>query len=176
MYERFDGQGFPGGLRRQGHSPRRAHLAPSPTPYADLDPEPAQPLPQDVCGRCEACEVFARYRGTVFDPNLVDMFKHTVTGEDLKARLLVQPPPRPRWSIRIRRRRRCSSSAHGGAGLRGACRRTAAEQAPSRSSKTGEIRDGGQRAGLRPDRATALSCSQEARKNELGQARSLGSS
>src|SRR5690606_8812549 len=36
----------------------------------------------------EACEVLARYKNTVFDPNLVDLFKHTVTGEDLKARLL----------------------------------------------------------------------------------------
>jgi DNA-binding response OmpR family regulator len=36
----------------------------------------------------QACEVLTRYRGSVFDPNLVDLFKHTVTGEDLKARLL----------------------------------------------------------------------------------------
>jgi DNA-binding response OmpR family regulator len=32
--------------------------------------------------------VLERYKGTIFDPNLVDLFKHTVTGEDLKARLL----------------------------------------------------------------------------------------
>jgi CheY-like chemotaxis protein len=36
----------------------------------------------------QACEVLARFKGTIFDPNLVDLFKHTVTGDDLKARLL----------------------------------------------------------------------------------------
>ena len=30
----------------------------------------------------------ARYKGTVFDPNLVDLLRQTVTGDDLKARLL----------------------------------------------------------------------------------------
>jgi DNA-binding response OmpR family regulator len=36
----------------------------------------------------QACEVLERYKGSIFDPNLADLFKHTVTGEDLKARLL----------------------------------------------------------------------------------------
>jgi DNA-binding response OmpR family regulator len=36
----------------------------------------------------QACEVLERYRGSIFDPNLIDLFKHLVTGDDIKARLL----------------------------------------------------------------------------------------
>ena len=32
--------------------------------------------------------MLGRYKDTVFDPNLVDLFRLTVTGDDLKARLL----------------------------------------------------------------------------------------
>ena len=32
--------------------------------------------------------MLARYKGTIFDPNLVDSVRLTVTGDDLKARLL----------------------------------------------------------------------------------------
>jgi DNA-binding response OmpR family regulator len=40
----------------------------------------------------EACDVLARYAPRIFDPNLVDLFKHSVLGDDLRARLLADMP------------------------------------------------------------------------------------
>jgi response regulator RpfG family c-di-GMP phosphodiesterase len=86
MYERFDGQGFPNSLRAKDIALGARILAIADT-YADLTQNPRNPFRKRL-RPVEACEVLARYKGTVFDPNLVDLFKHTVTGEDLKARLL----------------------------------------------------------------------------------------
>ena len=86
MYERFDGQGFPAALRGKDIALGARILAIADT-YADLTQNPRNPFRKRL-RPVEACEVLARYKGTVFDPNLVDLFKHTVTGEDLKARLL----------------------------------------------------------------------------------------
>ncbi len=86
MYERFDGQGIPAGLKGKDISLGARILAIADT-YADLTQNPRNPFRKRL-RPVEACEVLARYRGTVFDPNLVDLFKHTVTGEDVKARLL----------------------------------------------------------------------------------------
>ena len=55
--------------------------------YADLTQNPRNPF-RKTLRPVQACEVLERYKGTIFDPNMVDLFKHTVTGEDLKARLL----------------------------------------------------------------------------------------
>lgn len=86
MYERFDGAGFPAGARGKDIALGARILAIADT-YADLTQNPRNPFRKRLRPP-EACEVLARYRGSVFDPNLVDLFKHTVTGEDLKARLL----------------------------------------------------------------------------------------
>jgi len=86
MYERFDGQGIPAGLKGKDISLGARILAIADT-YADLTQNPRNPFRKRL-RPVEACEVLERYRGTVFDPNLVDLFKHTVTGEDVKARLL----------------------------------------------------------------------------------------
>lgn len=86
MYERFDGQGFPKGLKGKDIALGARILAIADT-YADLTQNPRNPFRKRLQPN-EACEVLARYRNTIFDPNLVDLFKHTVTGEDLKARLL----------------------------------------------------------------------------------------
>lgn len=86
MYERFDGQGFPEGLRGKDIALGARILAIADT-YADLTQNPRNPFRKRL-RPVEACEVLSRYKGTVFDPNLVDLFKQTVTGEDLKARLL----------------------------------------------------------------------------------------
>jgi response regulator RpfG family c-di-GMP phosphodiesterase len=86
MYERFDGQGFPAGLRGKDISLGGRILAIADT-YADLTQNPRNPFRKRL-RPAEACEVLVRYKGTIFDPNLVDLFKHSVTGEDLKARLL----------------------------------------------------------------------------------------
>ncbi len=86
MYERFDGQGFPDGLRGKDIALGARILAIADT-YADLTQNPRNPFRKRL-RPAEACEVLSRYKGSVFDPNLVDLFKQTVTGEDLKARLL----------------------------------------------------------------------------------------
>jgi response regulator RpfG family c-di-GMP phosphodiesterase len=86
MYERYDGKGFPDGESAKD-IPLGARLLAIADTYADLTQNPRNPF-RKTLRPAQACEVLARYRGTVFDPNLVDLFKHTVTGEDLKARLL----------------------------------------------------------------------------------------
>lgn len=86
MYERFDGLGLPHGIKGKEISLGARILAIADT-YADLTQNPRNPFRKRL-RPAEACEVLARYRSTIFDPNLVDLFKHTVTGEDLKARLL----------------------------------------------------------------------------------------
>ncbi len=86
MYERFDGQGLPGAMSGKD-IPLGARLLAIADTYADLTQNPRNPFRKKL-RPVQACEVLARYKGTIFDPNLVDLFKHTVTGDDLKARLL----------------------------------------------------------------------------------------
>ncbi len=86
MYERHDGTGFPEKLSGK-EIPLGARLLSIADTYADLTQNPRNPF-RKALRPVQACEVLERYRGTIFDPNLVDIFKHTVTGEDLKARLL----------------------------------------------------------------------------------------
>ncbi len=86
MYERYDGKGFPDGSS-QKEIPLGARILAIADTYADLTQNPRNPF-RKTLRPVQACEVLARYRGSVFDPNLVDLFKHTVTGEDVKARLL----------------------------------------------------------------------------------------
>ncbi len=86
MYERFDGKGLPNGNSGKD-IPLGARLLAICDTYADLTQNPRNPY-RKTLRPVQACEVLARYKGTVFDPNLVDLFKHTVTGDDLKARLL----------------------------------------------------------------------------------------
>ncbi|HWA76980.1 MAG TPA: HD domain-containing phosphohydrolase [Polyangiaceae bacterium] len=86
MYERYDGQGMPDKLAGK-EIPLGARLLAIADTYADLTQNPRNPFRKSL-RPAQACEVLERYKGTIFDPNLVDLFKHTVTGEDLKARLL----------------------------------------------------------------------------------------
>jgi len=86
MYERYDGKGFPDGSSGKD-IPLGARLLAIADTYADLTQNPRNPF-RKALRPAQACEVLARYRAGVFDPNLVDLFKHTMTGEDLKARLL----------------------------------------------------------------------------------------
>ena len=86
MYERHDGKGFP--EERSGKEiPIIARLLAITDTYADLTQNPRNPY-RKVLEPMQACQVLARYRGAVFDPNLVDVFRMMVTGDDLKARLL----------------------------------------------------------------------------------------
>ena len=86
MYERYDGKGLPEGASGKEIALGARLLAIADT-YADLTQNPRNPF-RKALRPAQACEVLERYKGTIFDPNMVDLFKHTVTGEDLKARLL----------------------------------------------------------------------------------------
>ena len=86
MYERYDGQGFPDKLSGK-EIPLGARLLAITDTYADLTQNSRNPF-RKTLRPVQACEVLARHRGTVLDPNLVDIFKHAVTGEELKERLL----------------------------------------------------------------------------------------
>jgi response regulator RpfG family c-di-GMP phosphodiesterase len=86
MYERFAGDGVPG--QRSGKEiPLGARLLAIADTYADLTRNPNNPF-QKALEPEEACSVLKRYAPSLFDPNLVELFKHTVTGDSLKARLL----------------------------------------------------------------------------------------
>lgn len=86
MYECFDGKGFPEGLSGKD-IPLGARLLSIADTYADLTQNPRNPF-RKTLNAFQACEVLARFKGTIFDPNLVDLFRLTVSGDDLKARLL----------------------------------------------------------------------------------------
>jgi response regulator RpfG family c-di-GMP phosphodiesterase len=86
MYERYDGTGFPDGLSGK-NVPLAARILAIADTYADLTQNPRNPYRKTLSPN-EACAVLSMHSGTVFDPNLVDLFHHTVLGEDLKARLL----------------------------------------------------------------------------------------
>jgi response regulator RpfG family c-di-GMP phosphodiesterase len=90
MYERFDGSGHPDGLAGKD-IPLGGRLLAITDTYADLTQNSRNPF-RKTLSPAEACEVLGRYRGKVFDPNLVDLFRHTVLGEDIRARLLADRP------------------------------------------------------------------------------------
>ena len=86
MYERFDGKGLPNGVSGKD-IPLGARLLSVADTYADLTQNPRNPY-RKTLRPVQACDVLSKFKGSVFDPNLVDLFRHTVTGDDLKARLL----------------------------------------------------------------------------------------
>lgn len=86
MYERYDGDGLPGSMHGK-EIPLIARLLAVADTYADLTQNAKNPFRQ-LLTPAAACDVLARYRGTVFDPNIVDLFRLIVTGDDLRARLL----------------------------------------------------------------------------------------
>jgi response regulator RpfG family c-di-GMP phosphodiesterase len=86
MYERYDGKGFPAGTSGKD-IPLFARVLAICDTYADLTQNPRNPF-RKALGPQEACDAIAKCRKTVFDPNLVDLFRNTMLGEDLKARLL----------------------------------------------------------------------------------------
>lgn len=90
MYERFDGKGIPDGTSGKDIPLGGRILAIADT-YADLTQNSRNPFRKNLTP-LEACEALARYRGKIFDPNIVDLFKHVMLGEDLRARLLADRP------------------------------------------------------------------------------------
>jgi response regulator RpfG family c-di-GMP phosphodiesterase len=86
MYERYGGDGVPG-QRSAKDIPLGARLLAIADTYSDLTRNPKNPF-QKTLDPDEACSVLKRYAPSLFDPNLVELFKHTVTGDSIKARLL----------------------------------------------------------------------------------------
>jgi response regulator RpfG family c-di-GMP phosphodiesterase len=86
MYERVDGKGIPNALKAKD-IPLLGRVLAIVDSYADLTQNPRNPFRQ-LLPAAKACEVLKRYAGTVFDPNLVDLFKNLISGDDLKAQLL----------------------------------------------------------------------------------------
>lgn len=86
MYERYDGKGFPDGMSGK-EIPIGARILAALDTYADLTQNPRNPY-RKTLGPAEACAVLAEYKGTIFDPHLVDLFKSVVLGDDVRARLL----------------------------------------------------------------------------------------
>jgi response regulator RpfG family c-di-GMP phosphodiesterase len=90
MYERFDGKGLPNGLSGKD-IPLGARVLAICDTYADLTQNPRNPFRKALTAQ-EACDALVARADTIFDPNLVDVFRHTMLGEDLKARLLANRP------------------------------------------------------------------------------------
>jgi response regulator RpfG family c-di-GMP phosphodiesterase len=86
MYERHDGKGFPDGMAGKD-IPLGARLIAICDTYADLTSNPRNPF-RKTLSPTDACAALSKYKETLFDPNLVDVFRNTVLGEELTARLL----------------------------------------------------------------------------------------
>jgi response regulator RpfG family c-di-GMP phosphodiesterase len=86
MYERYDGKGFPDGIGGKD-IPLGARLLAICDTYADLTSNPRNPFRKTLSPQ-EACIAIAKYKETIFDPNLVDLFRNTVLGEEIAAKLL----------------------------------------------------------------------------------------
>jgi response regulator RpfG family c-di-GMP phosphodiesterase len=86
MYERYDGQGLPNGQSGKD-IPLGSRILSVADTYADLTQNPRNPY-RKILRPFEACEVLLQYRSTVFDPNIVDIFRQSTTGEDMRAKLL----------------------------------------------------------------------------------------
>jgi response regulator RpfG family c-di-GMP phosphodiesterase len=86
MYERYDGRGFPDGTSGKD-IPLGARLLAICDTYADLTSNPRNPF-RKTLSPVDAVAALAKYKETIFDPNLVDIFRTIVLGEELTARLL----------------------------------------------------------------------------------------
>jgi response regulator RpfG family c-di-GMP phosphodiesterase len=86
MYERYDGKGFPDGIGGKD-IPLGARILAICDTYADLTGNPRNPFRKTLSPQ-EACIAIAKHKETIFDPNLVDVFRNSVLGDELTARLL----------------------------------------------------------------------------------------
>ncbi|MGD0676757.1 MAG: HD domain-containing phosphohydrolase [Polyangiaceae bacterium] len=86
MYERYDGLGFPDGYGGKD-IPLGARVLAVCDTYADLTSNPRNPF-RTILSPRDACAALTQYKDTIFDPNLVDLLKNTVLGEELAVRLL----------------------------------------------------------------------------------------
>jgi len=90
MYERFDGNGFPG--RIAGKTiPLGARVLALCDVYSDLTLNPRNLLRKELSHE-EAQKVISQYAGTLFDPDMVELLAQLVVGEDLRRRLSDDKP------------------------------------------------------------------------------------
>jgi response regulator RpfG family c-di-GMP phosphodiesterase len=90
MYERYDGEGFPGKLAGK-EIPLLARILALADTYSDLTQNPRNPY-RKTLSNTDAVEVLSKFKGTVFDPDLVDLLTHLVAGEDLRRKLGADQP------------------------------------------------------------------------------------
>jgi response regulator RpfG family c-di-GMP phosphodiesterase len=86
MYERYDGSGFPRQAKAKEIS-LGARLLAITDSYADLTENPGNSFGKKLTPT-NACEALGKYKGTVFDPHLVDLFNAALAGDDIRARIL----------------------------------------------------------------------------------------
>jgi response regulator RpfG family c-di-GMP phosphodiesterase len=108
MYERYDGSGFPRQARAKEIS-LGARLLAITDSYSDLTENPGNSFGKKL-SPVKACEALAKYKGTIFDPHLVDLFSAAMAGDDIRARilanrhvaLLVDPDPEETTVLELR--------------------------------------------------------------------------
>ncbi len=133
------------------------------------DPQPQESVLQDAGRRQRRATCWLATRRAIFDPNMVELFKHTVTGDSLKARLLGEPAPGPDRGHGPGREHR-ARAAHDGARLRGPCcpfGRSGAEAGPKdggievvvSENHLGSPCEGSARYGRRGSRSPRSRCS-----------------
>ncbi len=86
LYERADGQGFPDRLSGK-EIPLGARVLAIVETYVDLTGHAGNAFRKKLSSQ-EAWDVIAKYKSKLFDPNLVDVLKLVVLGDDLRAKLL----------------------------------------------------------------------------------------
>ena len=86
MYERFDGQGLPEQLKNKD-IPLGARILAMADTFSDLTSNPRNPY-RRILTTEQAMQVLIKAKGKVFDPDLVDLFRFVVAGDDLKRKLL----------------------------------------------------------------------------------------
>lgn len=90
MYERCDGTGFPD-RRAAKDIPLGGRLLSIAETYADLTSNARNPFRKQLSPKA-AIEVLGRYKDTIFDPNLVDLFRVAALGEEMQQKLLNDRP------------------------------------------------------------------------------------
>ncbi len=86
MYERYDGQGLPEKLRGKD-IPLGARILAMADSFSDLTSNSKNPY-RRILTTEEAMKVLLSAKEKVFDPDLIDLFKFVVAGDDLKRQLL----------------------------------------------------------------------------------------
>jgi response regulator RpfG family c-di-GMP phosphodiesterase len=108
MYERFDGNGFPGRIAGK-QIPLGARVLALCDVYSDLTLNPRNLFRKELT-HDEAQAVLGQYAGKLFDPDLVELLSQLVVGEDLRRKLsddkplvlIVEPDPEEATILELR--------------------------------------------------------------------------